>query len=366
MSGNLKILEVISSLSPMGGGETFAVNFSCCMKKYTNTKVVILHQNNRESFIKKLERNNVEYVVLDKKKHIDKKCQKQLKQIINEYKPDIIHTENNALLTTIFSMGILSKVKCPVFHTLHLEAKEECNSFYLRFLYKRFFKKKNVYAVSLSKKLADDTARFFKLKNSYFVENGVELSSFTNEIKLADRKFDIAVVGRFSKEKNHSFIVENLNRVITQYPNLKVVFVGDGPLFNDTKNLISSLKLEKNITLTGAVDNPAKYVKDSKIILLGSLYEANPLTLLEGMSAGCVVIAPNVGGISDIVEESKNGFLFEVGDGESMINNLQKVLINQSHFSEMSEYNATYAKRFSIDGCCNKYLDLFQGVAHER
>ena len=96
----MKILEVISSLYPMGGAETFATNLCVEISKIAKLKVVILYQKNRDFFISKLKENNIDVVILDRKGHIDLKNAKQLREIILDFKPDVIHTENNALIQT--------------------------------------------------------------------------------------------------------------------------------------------------------------------------------------------------------------------------------------------------------------------------
>ena len=92
----MKVLEIISSLKPIGGGETFAVNFSRWMNDISDFKAVILYEEYNQMFVDRLNEKKIDYVILNKQKHFDLKNAKELRMVIEEFKPDAIHTENNA------------------------------------------------------------------------------------------------------------------------------------------------------------------------------------------------------------------------------------------------------------------------------
>ena len=139
----MKILEVISSLYPMGGAETFATNLCVEISKIAKLKVVILYQKNRDFFISKLKENNIDVVILDRKGHIDLKNAKQLREIILDFKPDVIHTENNALIQTFLALRKTKyKNKINIFHTMHLIPEQECSNPLVRMMYKHILKTK--------------------------------------------------------------------------------------------------------------------------------------------------------------------------------------------------------------------------------
>ena len=62
----MRILEVISNLHPVGGGETFAVNFSRCAQDLSTLKTVILYKKHTEMFIERLKEKNVDFIFLNK------------------------------------------------------------------------------------------------------------------------------------------------------------------------------------------------------------------------------------------------------------------------------------------------------------
>ena len=355
----MKILEVISNLKPVGGGETFAVNFSRCMNDIAEFKAVILYKEYNRMFIDRLDEKNIDYVILDKQKHFDLKNAKELRSIIEEFKPDFIHTENNALIPTYLAVRKIKKTnRPPVFHTMHLAPIDECSNKLVRVLYKHIFHKKGYTPIAITESLARESEQFYKLNHVPYVENGVDLSRIVDcEKPLEKRMYDVTVIGRFSYQKNHEFLIRTFAEIKKVKLDFKAAFIGGGELFDQMKQLSKDSNAEF-IEFLGTMPNPGVVLKDTKIIALGSRFEANPLSLLEGMAAGCIVVSSDVGGVKNIIKKD-NGFLFEVDDDKTFINIVLNILSNIKDFNSMSLNNKKYSKQFSMEICAKRYLDLF-------
>lgn len=357
----MKVLEIISSLDPTGGAETFAVNFSRELQEISDFKTVVLFQKHKSYFEEKLKEKGIDVVFLNKTKHLDFKNAKELRQIINDFKPDVIHTENNALIPTYLALRKIKKNQRPkVFHTMHLKAEDETSNKIVRFLYKFIFKKPNFIPVAITESLSEESKTFYKTSYVPYVNNGVSLEPFRNDKNLSSRKYDIVVVGRFVPQKNHFFVVSSFLELKNKLPNIQIALVGGGELLDDVKKFVSDNDAQDFIHFTGILNSPAEIVKDSKVIALGSLYEANPLSLLEGMAAGCIVVSSNVGGVSDIIKEDENGFLFDSGDKEKFVNILYKILSDIDSYQNMSTFNVNYSNQFSMKECARKYYEIFK------
>lgn len=356
----MKVLEVINSLRPTGGGETFAVNFSREMTSFAETKVVILRDNNKEFFINRLKEKNIYVVILNKKGHIDLKNAKELAKVIKDFKPDFIHSENNALISIYFALRHIKKKDRPlVFHTMHLAPEDECSNKFVRFMYRKILRKKNYIPVAITELLSKSSSKYYKVKYVPFVENGVDLEPFSPEKPLSKRKYDVVVVGRFAYQKNHAFLIPAFKKLSNTFPNLKVALVGGGELFDEMVQKAKDLDALNNIDFLGLLDSPSKIVNDSKIIVLGSHFEANPLSLLEGMGAGCVVVSSRVGGVADIIKEPENGYLFETNDETRFLDRLSYILSNIEEFEKVRIHNFEYSKKFSMRNCVEDYYNLF-------
>lgn len=356
----MKILEVINSLKPIGGGETFAVNISRSFDNISELKVVVLRNTASQMFVDRLNEKNIDCVYLDKQKHIDSKVNKQLSEIIKEFKPDAIHSENNALISVYYALKKLpKKQRPPVFHTMHLAPKDECSNRLVKLLYRHIFKKKDFVPIAITESLARESEAFYKRKNIPYVENGVDLDRISNNLlPLKQREYDLVVIGRFSYQKNHEFLIRTLAEVKKRIPTFKAAFIGGGELFEPMKELAKNSGAEF-VEFVGVLPNPAVYLEKSKIIALGSRFEANPLSLLEGMGAGCVVVSSNVGGVANIIKK-ENGFLFKLDDDQTFIDIVCNIINNVESFESMSKFNKEYSKQFSMDHCAKQYVELFE------
>lgn len=358
----MKILEVINSLKPIGGGETFAVNISRSFDKFSELKVVVLRKDASQMFLDRLEEKKIDYVFLNKQKHIDLKNAKELRKIILNFKPDYIHTENNALIAVYLALRGLAKKDRPfVFHTMHLAPKDECSNKLVKTMYKHIFKKHGYIPVAITEKLARESEQFYGLKSVPYVENGIDLERFGEPSKLGNREIDLTVIGRFAFQKNHEFLIRTLAEVKKRIPSFTASFVGGGELFEPMKELAKESGADF-IDFMGVLSNPSLVLEKSKIIALGSRFEANPLSLLEGMAAGCIAVSSNVGGVSNIIKK-ENGFLFTLDDDKAFVDIVCNIINNIESFEKMSVFNRQYSKKFSMDECAKKYIDLFEATS---
>lgn len=354
----MRILEVISSLKPIGGGETFAVNISRSFQKFAELKVVILYKDFTQMFIDRLKEQNIDFTFLDKQKHFDKKNARELSEIIKDFKPDVIHTENNALIPTYLALKYIKKDERPyVFHTMHLAPIDECSNKLVKVLYRYILKKKKFIPVAITKDLSIESQKFYNLKKVDFVNNGVDLGKLDPSLPLHKRPFDVTVVARFSYQKNHEFLIRNFAEIKKAYPLFTANFVGTGELFEDMKQLAKNSGA-KFINFMGSMSNPEEILAKSKIVALGSRFEANPLSLLEGLGSGCIPVSSDVGGVRNIIKE-ENGFLFKLDDDKKFIEIILDILSNLGNFETMSKNNVVYSEQFSIDTCAQNYIALF-------
>ena len=156
----MKVLVIISTFEPTGEAETFAVNFSREFQQISEFKVFVLYQKHKSYFEEKIREANVVLVFLDKTKRFDLKNAKKMRQIINEFEPDIIHTENNALIPAYLALRSIKKSRLPkVFYTMRLKAEDETANKKVRVLYKHIFHKPNFIPVAITKSLSEEEAK---------------------------------------------------------------------------------------------------------------------------------------------------------------------------------------------------------------
>ncbi len=143
-----------------------------------------------------------------------------------------------------------------------------------------------------------------------------------------DGSFQIVSVGRLHAVKNHAFLLLACHTLKSAGVKLRCTIAGDGEEKSALEQLIMRLDLEAEVTLAGHIPRtelPSLYAA-ADIVVLTSRSEGIPLILMEAMAMECVVIAPEITGIPELVLHGKTGFLYQPGSMEDLLIQLRTVL----------------------------------------
>ena len=171
--------------------------------------------------------------------------------------------------------------------------------------------------------------------------------------KIDDRfiKTDyILSIGRLTKQKNFPLLINAFKEMIKEYPNLKLIILGEGEDRKKLEELTKNLGLEKNVFLEGYKKNIFNYLHNCECYISSSLYEDPGFTLIEsGFLNKSVIAADSNTGPSEILNNSKNGFLFKNNDMISLVNQyLQFKKLNMKDVMSKKINLKKFSKKFSI------------------
>jgi glycosyltransferase involved in cell wall biosynthesis len=188
--------------------------------------------------------------------------------------------------------------------------------------------------------------------NGMPVENVIKKSSYS-----IGETLKIAHVGRFSKPKNHIGLINAFEKVHEIYPQSILNLYGSGELEEEIKRYVCEKNMQDCVIFNGVVDNvPLELVKND-IFCLTSIYEGIPLSIIEAMACAMPIVATNVGGIPDMLDNS-NACIVE-NDTETIATSIIN-LINSEEMRKTKGINAYMcAKRFSSDYMALNYLELY-------
>jgi len=134
--------------------------------------------------------------------------------------------------------------------------------------------------------------------------------SLRKEYGIGDDEFVVAIIGRICEVKNHSMLLESLAKLIRSQKvddrRVRLMVIGDGHLLSNLQALALNLGLGDRVVFTGCRTDVASLYSELDLVVLTSLNEGTPLTLLEAMCAGRPVVATEVGGIVDIMGERQS------------------------------------------------------------
>ena len=351
----LKIIEIIPILSVRRGAEVFFANLCMALnnRKDIRLDVVLLYDKIDKSFLNQFDDMHIKPYFCHKRKGIDLRASKILKKILCELKPDIIHTHNCCFFTYYLAFKS-KKVPWKYFHTCHSVPDVEATRIE-HFFRKRFSKKGRLFNIGISPIVSNSFKEKYGVSYVPYVLNGIPLS---NETFSNEKLYDFIMCASFDENKNHKLLI-NAFEQLSNYQKRKLICLGDGPLFDEIKNEVEQKGLKDNILLLGSVSNVGDYLDKSRIFVLPSLNEGIPISIIEAMNYGLPIIASDVGGIPDIVNE-QNGILFPSNDSKQLTEAMSTLLNNPILCNKISEYNKKYSQKFSIDNTAEAYLQIFK------
>ncbi len=161
----------------------------------------------------------------------------------------------------------------------------------------------------------------FPAKRIFTIPNGVDTEHFKpqpkqrdwlrGELRLKPNTPIVGIVAALRKEKNHRQFVQAARLVTVQFPECHFVIVGTGPERNAIEAEIQRLNLRSNVHLLGNRSDTENILAGLDVFCLTSQNEAKPVSILEALSCGVPVVAPNVGSVHESVIPGQTGILTE-------------------------------------------------------
>jgi glycosyltransferase involved in cell wall biosynthesis len=174
------------------------------------------------------------------------------------------------------------------------------------------------------------------------VHNGVDVAAFAECISVAPAFNNFLFLGRLGKRKGVYDLLQAIERIVAGNPASTMHFwlAGDGEI-EAVKEEIKRRNLGDHITVVGWIDGGQKlqYLKQSDTMLLPSYDEGLPMSILEAMACGKVIISTFVGGIPDLVIQGENGFLIQPGDVPALAQAIMEVNHQKEAMRLVSEKN---------------------------
>jgi N-acetyl-alpha-D-glucosaminyl L-malate synthase BshA len=176
---------------------------------------------------------------------------------------------------------------------------------------------------------------------------------------------DIVVghVSNFRAVKRIEDLVYAMCIVTKEAPDARLILVGDGPERHRIERLIDRLGIYHSVLMDGYRSDVPDRLKCMDTLVLCSETESAPLTVLEAMSSGLPVVATNVGGVPEIVDHGRNGYLVPLKHPEDIAERLLELNADKKKMRRMGE-NAreTVMERFSTDKVVGRYLEVYEKV----
>jgi glycosyltransferase involved in cell wall biosynthesis len=173
----------------------------------------------------------------------------------------------------------------------------------------------------------------------------------------------VGAAGRFSPEKGFAACIDAAALVVRARPEAGFVLFGDGPLRADLARRISDHGLQGKFVLAGFRDDLRMWLPNLDVGVISSFTEGLPVLLLEASAARLPVVATAVGGIPEVIDDGRTGFLVPAGDAKALADRIVELIDHESRRREMGHAASRRVRQdFSFAAMGRRYYDLFTSL----
>jgi len=199
-----------------------------------------------------------------------------------------------------------------------------------------------------------DIDKFIKKKSSYF-------NKFLEE---ENENKKVIFVGRLDLQKGVEYLIRSIPSVIANFPKVSFFILGNGRLEDYLKKLVKFLSIENHVIFLNMIpiEEMPDFYSSADILCLPSIHEGFPLSIVEALSIGLIIVASKTGGIPEVIIENENGYLFEPRNIRELSLKLLKAL-NLPHIEkvQIQENNVKKARNiYSWEKIVNDIIKIYQ------
>lgn len=359
----LKVCHIISG-DLWAGAEVMSYHLLKGLMKYGDVKLlaIVLNEGRLAEEIRRL---NIPVHTLDETKKSFLQILRDIKKIVVENSPDVIHShryKENILAylvsRSIHGLGLIgTQHGMPEVNGEAVSLKHRLITKCNLFLLSRYFDR----VVGVSHDIRDvliDKGHFREGKVRV-IHNGIEIPE-TFPDRSNSSAFVIGSSGRLFPIKDYPFMVEIAKKVLGKTDNIRFQLAGDGPERSKIQALIESYGLNGTFELKGHVENVSAFYRGLDLYLNTSIHEGIPLSVLEAMANGLPVVAPKVGGLTEIFDDGVEGYLIRERDPAAFAEKCLLLYEDNLLRRKMSQAARERVKQsFSVEKMVQQYYNLY-------
>jgi glycosyltransferase involved in cell wall biosynthesis len=168
-------------------------------------------------------------------------------------------------------------------------------------------------------------------------------------------------VGHLGRHKGIHVLVDAL-ALLKKKDRIQINIIGDGELRDYLKRKVKAIGWDNSVRFWGKVDNQQieNVYRETDVLLVPSIWpEAFGIIIIEAMASGIPVIASRIGGIPEIIEDGKTGYLIEAGNAKELANKMSEFIAEPSKISLLGKNGFKKASAFSSENQANKSEDIY-------
>lgn len=295
------------------------------------------------------------------------RCLKNWRKVLKKHKPDLIHANDFWVARSV--MPAAKSLNIPVICHVHFKQNES----FCQWVFKGLPKPSAF--VFCSNATQRETGPL--LSSSYpsvpqhVVYNSVDIDKFTpKQLKSIDNNhvFKIGMISNIIPRKRVLDFVAVAEKVIKENEHAAFYVIGaeleeSGDYGAQVREAIVKKSLQEHVTLLGFQSNVAGFLNQWDIVMCCAEHEELPISLIEAAASGLPMVSTDVGGINEIIEDGKNGYLVQVGDIEQMSVKLLSIMNSTSEYPNMSSAaRKVTEEKFHPQSTANALRSIYEGL----
>jgi glycosyltransferase involved in cell wall biosynthesis len=217
----------------------------------------------------------------------------------------------------------------------------------------------------------------FEKSNIKIVYSGMEPKFLSEKIEIFSRnevlekfgilanKFVVGTIGVLKERKGPFYLIEAAKKVVEKYPDIVFLIIGKGPLEGKIRERIKSLNLEQYVFLRNYYERIAEIYKSIDLLVLPSITEGVPAVILEAMAFEIPIVATEVGGIPEMVEDGKSGILVPPKNSQALAEAIIKVYENQNFAKNLAKKaKENFEKYFTAEKMAKEYEKIYEELIY--
>ena len=365
----IRVVHILPMLSP-GGAERMAVHIVRGLNRQRFEVAVVSIWRRVGSDLEHLLDDcdaRVEY--LGKGHGFDCRTFHRLHRILKRHCPDVVHTHLHVLPYALPSLLLLKRISW--LHTVHNLAEREIEP-RARFFQRRALNS-GILPVAVSEEVALSLKRLYGIQKCRIIPNGVPTdyyahphisrSEWRRKEGFQEDQVLLVCVARFAPQKNHAMLLKAFSLGPAGNPNAHLVLVGEGPLRGRLEARAEDLGLARRVHFLGVRTDIPDVLSAMDVFVLSSDWEGNPLSVMEAMASGLPIISTAVGGVPELFENGREGFLVPRGDVEGLSDRMTLLLRGQQMRRSMGIAAAQRAREnFDVSRMIRDYEQLYENL----
>ncbi|MDP3465879.1 MAG: glycosyltransferase family 4 protein [Sulfuricurvum sp.] len=276
------------------------------------------------------------------------------RKMLKTYRPDIVHVQYMApgsLAILLFKLLGAKKVLATAHVPGHIYKNTSAPRFIARYMTELFLcvSKSSEHAFFDSEPHLYDAQLHHQGRKHFTVYNCTDIPQ-QRPRSVEHQPFTLGVVSRLSHEKGIDILITAMPKILSHFPELRLLIIGDGARKQDLQTLAIELHYDHAITWAGLQPKEAleNYYAQMDIVVIPSRFEGFGLTAIEAMSYSIPVIASSVDGLAEVIEDQESGILVKPEEPSSLADAIVSLMQDSDRCRQIGEngYNrvkATFA-----------------------